>query len=107
MYTVSPRAIIKKITQKYIKEIKEFKYYTRKYPLNAKESNTGTVEEWKDTRHVENKKQNGRCIFNCIDNLNFKWISNSPIGSNAIQLLDSKIRIRTWSGYTTTRQNRL
>lgn len=44
-----------------------------KDPLNMKDSCKGWIEEQK--RHKESKKSNGRCKFNLINNIKYKWIN--------------------------------
>lgn len=51
----------KKMTQKYSEKLlKQLKYYTRKYLLNAKEAVKEKQTNKKDMGYVENKKQNDR-----------------------------------------------
>lgn len=70
---ISPSATTKEIPQKDMgkRSLKKFKYYLRKYSLNANESSKGGIKKQKDRRHTENKELNSRCKSNYI-NINIK-----------------------------------
>lgn len=67
MDIVFSRATTKKMTKKKnsLKSLKEFKWYTRKYPLKLKEI---VKEEHMNNIAIENEKQNNNWQFNHIDN---------------------------------------
>lgn len=67
MDIVFSRATTKKMTKKKnsLKSLKEFKWYTRKYPLKLKEI---VKEEHMNNIAIENEKQNSNWQFNHIDN---------------------------------------